>query len=109
LKIKLEPSVQERILRAFLDIVILRMLVQQQMTAYEIDNAILKKFGGKRSPNVIYTKLASLERENLVKCSKSKFGRVYSITEDGKRLAKDTPNLVIEIQSLIPLILETAA
>jgi DNA-binding PadR family transcriptional regulator len=77
------------------------------MTAYEIDNSILEKFGGKRSPNVVYTKLSSMERENLICCAQSKHGRVYSITENGKETAEDMPRIIQETQSLTSILLKS--
>lgn len=101
----MELSVQERILRAFLDLVILRMLLHQPMTAYEIDNAILKKFGVKRSPNVVYTRLATMELKGLISCARAKHGRIYSITEKGRKRADNIPSIIEEIQKSAPLLL----
>ena len=105
MKENMELSIQERILRAFLDLVILRMLLHQSMTAYEIDNAILKKFGVKRSPNVVYTRLATMERKGLISCAHSKHGRVYSITDKGRKRAGNIPSIVEEIQRSAPILL----
>ncbi|MBT0159230.1 PadR family transcriptional regulator [Candidatus Bathyarchaeota archaeon A05DMB-2] len=105
MKENMELSIQERILRAFLDLVILRTLLHQPMTAYEIDNAILKKFGVKRSPNVVYTKLAAMERKGLISCSHSKHGRSYSITEKGRKKADTIPSIVEEIQKSASILL----
>ena len=105
LRENMELSIQERILRAFLDLVILRMLLHQPMTAYEIDNAILKKFGVKRSPNMVYTKLAAMERKGLIICAHSKHGRIYSITEKGRKKADTIPSIVEEIQRSAPILL----
>lgn len=101
----MELGTQERILRAFLDLVILRMLLHHPMTAYEIDNAILKKFGVKRSPNVVYTKLAAMEIKGLISCACSKHGRIYSITEKGRKTADTIPSIVEEIQKSAPILL----
>jgi len=105
LKVKLEPSVEERSIRAFLDVLILRLLAYQPMTAYEIDNFILKKFGSRRSPNVIYTKLSIMERNNLIVCVQSRHGRVYNITENGMKIIDDVTGIIKEIQSFAPILL----
>lgn len=105
LRENMELSVQERILRAFLDLVILRVLLHQPMTAYEIDNAILKKFGVKRSPNVVYTRLAAMELKGLISCAHSKHGRIYSITEKGRKMADTASRVVEEIQRSAPILL----
>jgi DNA-binding PadR family transcriptional regulator len=88
-----------------LDLVILRMLLITPRTAYEIDNSIMEKFDGKRSPSVIYTKLSSMERKNLIKCVLTKYGRVYNITEKGTKIINDIPRLIEEIQAFAPILL----
>jgi DNA-binding PadR family transcriptional regulator len=105
LKTLLEPSVQERMLRAFMDLVILRLLLHQPMTAYEIDNSILKKFDGKRGPNVVYTRLASLERNGLINCAQTKHSRVYNITDKGRKIVDETPIIIKEMQTCPPILL----
>jgi DNA-binding PadR family transcriptional regulator len=101
------PNIQERILRAFLDLVILQMLMSKSMTAYEIDNSMLEKFGGKRSTNVVYTKLAIIERNGWVSCVHSKHGRCYNITEKGKKIVNNMPIMVAGIHKIVPIIFET--
>ncbi len=101
----IDPSIQERSVRAFLDLVILRMLLHQPMTAYEIDNLIMKKFGGKRSPNVVYTKLANMERRNLISYVNSKYGRVYNITAKGKKITENMAKIIEDIQSFVLFLL----
>jgi DNA-binding PadR family transcriptional regulator len=102
---RIEPGIQERMLRAFLDYVILRMLKKQAMTAYEIDNEIIRRFSGRRSPNIVYTKLANLEREGYLKCLQSRHGKVYSITDKGIDFVKTGPVLSEKAHSLISLLL----
>lgn len=105
MKEKLEPSSQERCLRAFLDIIILQFMSNNSMTAYEIDNLILQKFGGKRSPNVVYTRLSTMERKGLIKFNESRHGRVCSATEKGRNLVGTMPRIIEEIQSFAPIML----
>jgi len=105
LKENIEPNTQERILRAFLDIIILRMLLNHPMTAYQIDNSVLKRHGSKISPNVVFTKLANLERKELISCAQSRHGRVYSITERGRKMVNINSNVIEEIQKSAPIVL----
>lgn len=74
------------------------------MTAYEIDNIVLKRFDGKRGPNVVYTKLANLERQGLISCTQAKHGKIYNITESGREMTDAIPTVIKEMQSF-PLIL----
>ena len=64
LKIELNSDIQERLLKAFLDLIILQTLKHHPMTAYEINNCIFKKHKSKINPNVIYTKLATMQIKN---------------------------------------------
>lgn len=81
------------------------MLRHESMTAYEIDNSLLKEFGSKRSPNVVYTKLASMERNKLITCVHSKHGRIYRITEKGRKIANNSPIIIKDIQKFAALLL----
>ena len=67
LKVTFKPSVHERMLKAFLDVIILQMLEHKSLTAYRIDRFLLDRFNDKISPGVIYGKLATMERLGLIK------------------------------------------
>ena len=56
-------------LKAFLDLVILQMLEQRSMTAYRIDSRVIDRFHSKINISVIYTKLATMERLDLINAS----------------------------------------
>jgi DNA-binding PadR family transcriptional regulator len=88
LKESLRPHAEERMVRAFLDLVILRMLSYRSMTGYQIDKFILQIFKVTLGANIIYTKLASLERDGLAICNGSRHqrGRKYEITMKGSLL-----------------------
>jgi hypothetical protein len=45
LNLRLKPSIKERSLKAFLDLVILRVLIDQPMTAYEVNHYLTRKYG----------------------------------------------------------------
>ena len=97
-KMKVEPSVHERILRAFLDRVILKMLQRHPSTGYEINDSISKRFGIKIGPNVVYTKLSSMERDGLITCLQHGRTRTHDLTEKGKETLEDVPQMIKEIQ-----------
>lgn len=69
------------------------------MTAYQIDKSILKNFGDKMSPTVVYTKLSAMEADSLIACVRSNRGRVHSITDKGGRLAREISTVINEIQA----------
>jgi DNA-binding PadR family transcriptional regulator len=101
----LSPCFEQRLLRAFLDIIILHMLSRHVMTAYQIDGIILKKFHCKTSPNVIYSKLSVMERQGWLVCEYSRHGRVYCITNKGKKITESIPHIVQIIQQWAPILL----
>jgi len=96
-KSDLEPNIRERSLRAFLDLVMIRMLTQHSMSSYEINKALTKEFGVIIGPNTIYSKLYLLEKRGAVKCSKGRSGKVYSLTAQGHQIAGTLSALTEEI------------
>lgn len=107
LKQKLKPSIQKRSLRAFLDLVILRMITHKPMTAYELNSLFVKKFGIIISPATVYSKLSSMEREGLITCVQYRPGRTYSITEQGRKIVDSITSITEEIQDSIKLLLRS--
>ena len=97
LKLELEHSVPERILRAFLDLVILRFLAQHPLSSYEINKALAKEFGVMIGPSTIYRKLYTLEKHGSIQCTKGRSGNIYSLTEQGQQIASAMPALIEEI------------
>jgi DNA-binding PadR family transcriptional regulator len=95
---KLEPTIEERLVRAFLDVLILQTISRKPMTGYELDNYILKKLKLDIGPNVIYTKLSSLERQNLITCTSYGRGRIYMLTKSGASMVGELGHIVEEIQ-----------
>lgn len=93
----LKPSVQERLLKAFLDVIILQLLKEKSATAYKIDNIILRKYQIKMSPSVTYAKLATMERQGLIECHLNN-GKIYRITEKGKEITDNETAIIREIK-----------
>ena len=77
---------QERGIRTFLDLVILHLLSKHAMSSYEINKALVKKFGLMIGPSTIYSKLSTLEKQGFLSCAPSRSGKVYTLTEEGKQL-----------------------
>ncbi len=67
------------------------------MTAYRIDSRVIDRFHSKINISVIYTKLATKERLDLIKC-KPRNGKTYSLTEKGKKLLINRDLIIKEIQ-----------
>ena len=107
LNLKLQPSVQERSLKAFLDLAILCALVDKAMTGYEINRFLTKKFGIIIGPNTIYSKLTSIERKGWTKSVQNRAGRAYSLTEKGKEITDNMNDISEEIQLFVKTMLRT--
>ncbi len=85
LTVKVEkPTVQKRIFKAFSDLAILVALRDQAMTGYGVNNYFMKRVGDEASPSTIYSSLAYLERNGWIKCVRTRSGRAYCLTEEGK-------------------------
>ena len=107
MKLELEPNVRERSLRAFLDLVMIRLLAQHSMSSYEINKALTKEFGVTIGPSTIYSKLSTLEKHGSIRCVKGRSGNVYSLTEQGHQIVSDMPTLIEEICTFTKVILSS--
>ena len=105
-KPELKPTLQERSLRAFLDLAILSVLAEHPMTGYEINRIFLKKHRIYVGPSTIYSKLSSIEKKGWIECVKNGAGRVYGLTEHGKNIATNMPDMTREIHSFVKILLK---
>lgn len=105
LKSEKESNLRERCLKAFLDLVILRLLADQSMTGYEINQLLVKKFGIMVAPNTINGKLSYMERSGWIKCVRNRHGKAYSLTEKGQDKMGNMPSTAAEIHTFIKTIL----
>jgi DNA-binding PadR family transcriptional regulator len=101
-----KPLVQKRIFVAFSDLAILVALKNQAMTGYGINNYFMKKVEDAASPSTVYSGLASLERKGWIKCVRSGSGRVYGLTEEGKKIANNMGSTAEEIKRFIDKLLK---
>ena len=70
---------------------VLALLAEQPMHGYQIIQEIGRRSGGawKPSPGSVYPTLQQLEDEGLVRAQEQDGRRVYRLTEEGQRVAKD--------------------
>ena len=90
---EIEPTVQKRTLKAFIDLAILRALTTQAMTGHGINGFFTQKLGVTASPSMIYACLSAMERKGWIKCVRNRNGRAYSPTEQGREIVKNLPNI----------------
>jgi DNA-binding PadR family transcriptional regulator len=107
LKLELEPTLQEKSLKAFLGLAILCALTDHPMTGYEINRLFLKKHCIFIGPSIIYSKLTFMERKGWIKCARNRAGRVCSLTEKGRKITADMTGITKEIQDFIRTILKS--
>ena len=106
MRLEIEPSMQERSLKAFLDLNIPLALAEQPLTGYKISRVFLKKFGVLISPSVIYTNLKTLEKKEWIKRNHKQNGQTCSLTEQGQKIAENITNITQEIRNSIKAMLE---
>lgn len=100
-----DEKIREKCLRAFLDLAILARLRNEPMSGYEITIGFMKKFSIIVSPSVVYSALYSMEREGLVIGVARRRGRVYELTEEGRKAIEKTRNSVAEMQNFMRIII----
>ena len=73
----------EKIVKSFLDLLILAKLRRETMSGYDFVTFINKDFHVLVSPGTIYSTLLHMERDGLVKAAGSQRKRVYVLTDKG--------------------------
>ncbi len=79
-------AVNKRVFIAFSDLAIMVALKNQAMTGYGINMYFMRKVGDIASPSTVYSTLATIERNGLIKCVRKKGGRAYSLTDEGNQI-----------------------
>jgi len=80
---------------------ILARLEDKQTNGYGLTTFFMKKFGVIMSTSTVYSTLYAMERNGLIKCRRSWRGRIYELTDKGKKILKDSRNKLEEVQSFI--------
>jgi DNA-binding PadR family transcriptional regulator len=104
---EITPTVQKRILKAFIDLAILRALTSQIMTGYGINGFFSQKLGITASPSMVYASLSAMERKGWIKCVRNRNGRAYGLTDKGKEIIDKMPNISKDIQAFVRILLSS--
>ena len=91
----------ERSLRSFLGIAILARLEDKPANGYGLTVFFMKKFGVTLSTSTVYSTLYTMDRNGLIRGRRSWRGRVYELTEKGKKTLKDKRNRLEETPGFI--------
>jgi len=103
--LEIKSTIEERMLRATIDLAILKILTNQAMTGYAIVRYFTKKMGITSTNSMVYNSLASMERKGWIKCISNQRARVYTATDQGKEIVAKLPDVYEEIQRYAKLLL----
>jgi DNA-binding PadR family transcriptional regulator len=98
---KEHKKINERIVKDFLDIIILSQSKRGSISGYDIMTYVNENFDVMISPGTVYSTICSLERQNFIVGNTVGEKRFYSITETGKQKIDTFVSLKSEIVDLI--------
>jgi len=81
-------QMHKRIVKNFLDVVILMELSKHSMSGYDVISLVHNKFHMLLSSGTIYSNLYFLEKNGLIRGEQARRKRIYMLTEQGKGTAK---------------------
>lgn len=82
---KILEEINERIIKNFLDIVVMAELKKQSLSGYAFIAFINKRFNILISAGTVYSLLYSLERKKLIESSGEERKRTYKLTANGTK------------------------
>jgi DNA-binding PadR family transcriptional regulator len=99
-------KMHERIIKNFMDILIMAELRKEPLSGYDIISYIHNKFSLLVSSGTVYSLLYSLERNGLVIGSWDERKRTYELTEKGKKTIETLLNANDKLKFFIATILK---
>ncbi|MGD8505379.1 MAG: PadR family transcriptional regulator [Candidatus Bathyarchaeota archaeon] len=99
-------KMHRRLVKTFLDVLILSELRQGAMSGYDVIAFIHNKFRLLVSSGTVYSLLYSLERDGLIKGEWQQRKRVYTLTEKGEATIKTVLNANDKIRYLTTTLLK---
>ena len=100
-------SIQTKLTKGLLDLIILQLLDTHPMHGYELIVTIRKFYGVKFGASTIYPMLSGMEKKNFIKCQWSMNGerpkKIYSLTGNGKSILEYTTGSLKAICRIIDL------
>jgi DNA-binding PadR family transcriptional regulator len=77
-------NLKERIIKDFLDVIVLCELQNGSLSGYDIISIIFRRYHFLISAGTVYSQLYKLERNGLIDCSLSEKKKIYRLTSHGK-------------------------
>jgi DNA-binding PadR family transcriptional regulator len=103
---KILKKIQERIIKSFMDTIIMAELRNCPVSGYDIISYIYNKFGLLVSSGTVYSLLYSLERNGLIEGSWVERKRVYKLTERGAKTTQVILDSTDRIKSFMTTVLK---
>ena len=103
---KILKRMHERIIKNFMDIIILSELRNVPMSGYDVISFIHNKYNLLVSSGTVYSLLYSLERNELISGSWNERKRVYKLTEKGRKTVETILNANDQIKNFITNLLK---
>jgi len=97
---------QERIVKSFLDVIMLEELRKEPKSAYDLIGFIHKRFHLLLSSGTVYATLYSMERDGLIQGTWSQRKRVYGLTDNGKKTIQSLLNVYDKVQLFLANLLK---
>jgi len=85
---KFKDDLKIKLIKGYLDILILRRLLDVPSSGNDIIQYLIRKYGIYLSPGLVYSKLYSLERRRLVRSIQKVKKRIYMITKSGEEFLR---------------------
>jgi DNA-binding PadR family transcriptional regulator len=104
---KILKKMHERIIKNFMDIIIMTELQNGSLSGYDVISYIHNKFNLLVSSGTVYSLLYSLERNGLVEGVWDERKRVYKLTEKGEKTIDTLLNTSDKIRGFIANILRS--
>lgn len=101
LETKVPKKIHRRLIKSFLDVLVLMELRKNVLSGYDVIEFIHNKFRMLVSSGTVYSVLYSMEREGLIKGEWNQKKRVYMLTEKGEETIEAILNANDEIESLV--------
>jgi len=106
LEAKILKKMHERIIKNFMDIIILAELRNGAISGYDVISFIHNKFHLLVSSGTVYSLLYSLERNGLIEGTWNERKRVYKLTEKGKKTIETILGANDKIKNFITALLK---
>jgi len=103
---KILKKMHERIIKNFMDIIVLAELRRGSMSGYDVISFIHNKFHLLVSSGTVYSLLYSLERNGLIEGTWNERKRVYKLTEKGEKTIETILSANDKIKNFITNILK---